>query len=174
MVKTSTEQSQRPTTMMTGEPYSHTTPSPTLPHAVYHGFLLLTMTPEPRLPAPRHNYGWTTQRAQNFIWKPLLYSAEKLLKFCNVGAIKGGASGYGCMVSVLRWCVQCSVLVRLKCMRVRVVPIPSASLPLFYLQTRHSETFRDLTMRTVSYSSYSTILSLNDYYRLVTTSSEFG
>ena len=36
------------------------------------------------------------------------------------------------------------------------------------------ETFRDITMRTVSYSSYSTILALNDYYRLGTTSSEFG
>ena len=100
------------------------------------------MTPEPRLPASRHNYGWTSQRAQNFIWKPLLYSAEKLLKFCNVGAIKGGASWYGCMVLVRRWCVQYGVLVWLRCMRVRVVPIPSASLPLFYLQTRRSETFR--------------------------------
>ena len=53
----------------------------------------------------------------------------------------------------------------------RVVPNPSASLPLIYLQTRLGETFRDLTMRTVSYS---TILSLNDYYGLGTTSSEFG
>ena len=32
----------------------------------------------------------------------------------------------------------------------RVVPIPSASLPLFYLQTRRSETFGELTMRTVN------------------------
>ena len=32
----------------------------------------------------------------------LLYSAEKLLKLCNVGAIEGGASGYGRMVLVLR------------------------------------------------------------------------
>ena len=34
--------------------------------------------------------------------KPPLYNAEKLLKFCNVGAIRGVASGYGCMVLVLR------------------------------------------------------------------------
>ena len=50
------------------------------------------------------------------------------------------------------WCFPehgCGVLVRLRCMRVRVVPIPSVSLPLFYLQTRRSETFGELTMRTV-------------------------
>ena len=45
----------------------------------------------------------TTQHAQHFIWKPLLYSYEKLLKLYNVGA---RASGYGCVpvVLVLRWC----------------------------------------------------------------------
>ena len=43
-----------------------------------------------------------------------------------------------------------------------------------YFICRRDENFRDLTMRTVSYSNYSTILSLNDYYRLGTTSSDFG
>ena len=54
------------------------------------------------------------------------------------------------------WCFPehgCGVLVRLRCMRVRVVPIPSASLPIFYLQTRRSEIFGELTMRTVSHST---------------------
>ena len=40
----------------------------------------------------------TTQHTEHIIWKPLLYSVEKLLKFCNVAALKGGSSGYGC------WC----------------------------------------------------------------------
>ena len=54
------------------------------------------------------------------------------------------------------WCFPehgCGDLVRLRCMRVRAVPIPSASLPIFYLQTRRSEIFGELTMRTVSHST---------------------
>ena len=74
----------------------------------------------------------STQHAEHIIWKPLLYSAEKLLKFCKVGAIKGGASGYGRMVLVLRFCgvctlrcspehPGCSVLIWVRRMWVRVV-----------------------------------------------------
>ena len=44
-------------------------------------------------------------------------------------------------------------LIWVRFMRVRVLPIPSASSPLFYLQMRRSETFVELTLRTVSYST---------------------
>ena len=64
--------------------------------------------------------------------KALLYSAEKLLQFCNVGAIKGGASGYE-FGGVVWWCGFLGICtlryspkhpgfsVRVRCMRVRAV-----------------------------------------------------
>ena len=104
-------------------------------NAVYHGLPFSTET---------------TQHVQHFIWRPLLYSTEKILKFCNVEAIKGRASDAVSSVymytAMLSWTPGCGVLVRVQRMWVRVVPILPAKVQLFYLQTQCSET---LTMKTV-------------------------
>ena len=85
-------------------------------------------------------------------------------------AFEGVTSEYRCLVLVLRWCGVYGMVcilrnfcenpgcVWVQCMRVRVLPIPSASVPLFNLQTRWSETFRELTMRTVILIGHSTTL----------------
>ena len=95
------------------------------------------------------------------------------LNVWNVGAFEGVTSEYRCMALVLRWCGVYGIVYIFakflwkpwvwsrmrRCMRVRVVPIPPASVPLFNLQTRWSEIFRELTMRTVISIGHSTILS---------------
>ena len=107
----------------------------------------------------------TTHHAQQPTWKP--HSTEKLFNAWNVGSIKGVTSA----VLVPRWCVVygivcilryfcehpgCGGLVWVRCMRVRVVLITPASVPLFYLQT--SETFKELTMRAVILNGHSKML----------------
>ena len=75
-----------------------------------------------------------------------LYESEKLLKLFNVGAIQGVANGwcwcFGDAVSLAYISLQyspeksgCGNFVRVRYMRVRVVPIPptGTSVPLFYL-----------------------------------------
>ena len=119
------------------------------PCGVSYMCLLLTMTPVPRSPAPRHNNPTCAELYMKAASVQRWEIAQILQCRGYQLSIKGEACGYGCMVLVLRWCAQCVVLVRLRCMRVRVVPIPSASLPIFYLQTRRSESFGELTMRTV-------------------------
>ena len=102
----------------------------TLPHAVDRGWMLLTMT-----------LVLTSKKST------LQYSAEKS---CGVGGLSREVSWHGCMVLVLRWwavsgiCTLryspehpgCGVLLGVRCMRVRLVPIPPARVSLFYLQTR--------------------------------------
>ena len=67
----------------------------------------------------------TSQQPQHLTRNPFSYNTEKLLKFCNEGVIWGKASGYECMVLMLRWCgypdpenSECGVLLRVRYMRV--------------------------------------------------------
>ena len=125
------EQPQRPSTMMMGQPTAYT--KPTLQaednDEDKHQGLIITKSsthyddgndPAPsqavdyrswvnalndwrqyshqrNRPMPRRNHPTSPPPYM----KPLSYNADK---FLNVGAIWGVASGYGCMVLVLRWC----------------------------------------------------------------------
>ena len=95
---------------------------------------------------------------------PLLYSADQLL---NVEYRAYQRSNewiwvYGITISVMRY-LRClcehvvPVWVR-RCMRMRVIPISLTGIPVFYLQTCWSETFRQLTIRTVIPIGHPTIL----------------
>ena len=84
------------------------------------------------------------------------------LNVWNVGGFEGVKSEYRCMVLVLRWCgvygIVCTFANTLDVVLYECgvcggweLPIPHASVPLFSLQTCWSETFRELTMRTVGH-----------------------
>ena len=128
---------------------------------VDHGCLLLTMTPV--LTSKHLPHACTPSQPPNMRStlheSPLLYGAEGLLKYCNVGAIKGGASGFefgvgGAVSSVY---VHCGTLLNTPVVLYKCGVCDESSINsthkcfLSYLQTRRSETFRALTMRTASF-----------------------
>ena len=112
-----------------------------------------------------------TYAATYIIMKPPTAQRGAILML-ECRAFEGVTSEYMRMVLVLQWCVvyglECILrnvcenlgcgLVWVRCMRVRVLPIPPASVPLFNLQIRWSEILRELMMRTVISIGHYTIL----------------
>ena len=129
----------------------------TLPHAVDYRswWILLSMTPILTSTHPPHACTSSNHPtcAVPYMKTPTV-QRWKIAQILQCRAYPGSSEW---MVSVLRWCgfpgiyytavlpwkLLCGDLARVRCMRVSVVPIPPTSVPLLYLQTRWSETFRD-------------------------------
>ena len=156
-----------------------TTQHPPWRWIIGHGWMLSTKTPILTSTQPAH----ASSQPPN-IRSTFSYNAEK---FLNVGAIWGIASGYGCMVLVVRWCgfhgictVQYSpensgydVLLRVRHMWVSGTN-SDGECTLIFICRRDEAKLSGI--RRWGLLSYSTTQggSLNDYHKLSTKSSEIG